>query len=203
MNFLTTPQAQPTAPSFPPHDSPPSDSFGSLSFNSSTTARAPRSTKTPHARVHRQDKRYYQGSSIIQDPAPGDTASLPPIGGGRTTPDIGGLTPPTFPPRPSATPSSTQSTELTNETTSTTETPATKHLRNPILAENQRLRAIAWNSYTSRLAMDSRLAQEADTSTSSSKAEETGIVWTKIRDCTSLSLSSIVNSVRPKFPDAS
>ncbi|GAA5826111.1 hypothetical protein JCM5353_008387 [Sporobolomyces roseus] len=213
-NLLTTPQAQPTAPSFPPRDSSSSDFLGSLSFNSSTTTRAPRSTKTPHARVHRQksrqDKRYYQGSSIIQDPQPGDTASLPPIGGGHTTPDAGGLTPPTFPPRPSPTPSST-STESTSEVLSSTElehsdpsppvassespssastsetltSPATSsssHWLSPVLAENQRLRSKAWNSFTSRLAMESRLAEEAKTRTSTSKSQETGIVWTKIRD---------------------
>ncbi|GAA5849811.1 hypothetical protein JCM3766R1_007024 [Sporobolomyces carnicolor] len=81
--------------------------FSDLSFNASSTTRAPRATMTPAGRMTKK-RRYYWGPSIIQDPEPGDeSVSQPPIGGGHSTPDASqGLTPPSFPPRPAPSSSS-------------------------------------------------------------------------------------------------
>lgn len=175
--------------------------FSSLSFNASTTVRAPRSTMTPKEGFRRTKRSH---GTIIQDPEPGDTASQPPIGGGHTTPNASqGLTPPSFPPRPSATSSTTTSDDtppsetLTsaegsdssdppaatasssaedNPAETSSETPsATVVHHDSQLAENRARRQKAWVSYSSKLAELSRLSAAAKTS-SSEKPQ-----WTKIR----------------------
>ncbi|GAA5911644.1 uncharacterized protein JCM6883_002432 [Sporobolomyces salmoneus] len=90
-----------------------------LSFNASSTIRAPKSTMTPRQSMRTEKKRYYWGPTIIQDPEPGDTASQPPIGGGNTTPDASqGLTRPSFPPRPQSSTTSSATSESSSSVSS-------------------------------------------------------------------------------------
>ncbi|GAA5951711.1 hypothetical protein JCM3765_003091 [Sporobolomyces pararoseus] len=182
--------------------SAPSSVFSGLSFNASTTIRAPRSTMTSTKAGMRKEKRYYWGPSIIQDPEPGDTSSQPPIGGDHTTPDASqGLTPPSFPPLPSPSSSSESETHSSspssppdessssaappeptapNSTDSDgeTEDPTTSAFFNTKLADNRAKREKARISYTSKLAELSRLSLAAKTATTTSQKPQ----WTKIRD---------------------
>ncbi|GAA5885389.1 hypothetical protein JCM16303_006030 [Sporobolomyces ruberrimus] len=182
--------------------STPSSVFSEISFNSSTTTRAPAATITPSNDL---TKRYYWGSSILQDPEPGDTSSQPPIGGENTTPNAqAGLTRPSFPPLAESTSTSVESDSLapsqapapipagpTEDTASSSKLEissadaeslvsvpaATPLAHHPTLAENRARRQKAWVSYSSKLAELSRLAAESKTSTSSAEAPK----WSKIR----------------------
>ncbi|GAA5990197.1 hypothetical protein JCM5350_001081 [Sporobolomyces pararoseus] len=200
-SVLTPPVATVQADSdFPsssaPYSAPssaPSSAFAEISFNSSTTTRAPQSTMSSRGGGRmRKEKRFYFGS-IIQDPEPGDTSSQPPIGGGHTTPDASqGLTPPSFPPLPS--PSTTPSSESSppsddspssappeptapSSTDLETEDPTTSAFFNTKLADNRAKREKARISYTSKLGELSRLSLAAKTSTTTSEQPQ----WTKIR----------------------